>query len=348
MKLLKQLFAIHSPSGREQKMINVLISHIKSLPGNIQLGKDKFGNLYAVKGCAETYPCIVAHLDQVQQTHSRDFRAIETRDIIFGFSPKKKQFEGLGADDKVGIWIALQCLAKYDHIKVAFFREEEIGCRGSEQAEMSFFADCAYVIQCDRKGNSDIVTNISVTDLCSAEFIEAILPEQWGYKDCSGLMTDVLALKENGLGVSAINLSCGYYQPHTDEEIVIKRDVLKCLRFVEHIIDTCGDTIFPHTPQTDYFGNCWEEYEFEDEIYDILLNDPTLTADDLYDMYHTNYPQLRREDFDRIVEDCKAMFGLEADEDYNFDNITLDNNYGKKENDPGIQIKKASNGASIW
>ncbi len=347
MKLLKQLFAIHSPSGREQKMINFLISHIKSLPGNIQLGKDKFGNLYAVKGSAENYPCLVSHLDQVQQTHSKDFRAIETRDIIFGFSPKNKQFEGLGADDAVGIWIALQCLAKYDHIKVAFFREEEIGCRGSEQAEMSFFADCAYVIQCDRKGNSDIVTNISVTDLCSAEFIEAILPEQWGYKDCSGLMTDVLALKENGLGVSAINLSCGYWNPHTDEEIVVKRDVLKCLRFVEHIIDTCGSKAFPHTPQTDYFGNYWE-YEFEDEIYDILLNAPTLTADDLYDMYHTNYPLLRRADFERMVGEFRSIYGIEEEEEYNFDNIKLDNDYGKKENNTRSQIKKATDGAFIW
>ncbi len=347
MKLLKKLFAIHSPSGKEGKMINFLVSYIKSLPGNIQLGKDKFGNLYAVKGSAETYPCIVAHLDQVQQTHSKDFRAIETRDIIFGFSPKSKQFEGLGADDKVGIWIALQCLAKYDHIKVAFFREEETGCRGSEQAEMSFFEDCGYVIQCDRKGNSDIVTNISVTDLCSAEFIEAIQPEQWGYRESSGLMTDVLQLKESGLGVSAINLSCGYYNPHTDDEIVVKRDVLKCLRFVQHIIETCGETIYPHTSHSGFYNSFWE-YEMEDELYEILSNDPTLTTDDLYDMYHTNFPHLRREDFERIVEDCKAMYGLDEEEEYNFDNIKLDNDYAKKENNTRDQTKEASDRASIW
>jgi hypothetical protein len=36
--------------------------------------------------------------------------------------------EGLGADDKNGIWIALQCLKKYDTVKVAFFVSEEVGC----------------------------------------------------------------------------------------------------------------------------------------------------------------------------------------------------------------------------
>ncbi len=322
-KLLKRLFEIFSPSGKEKNMIQFLITYIKSLPGNIQLGRDKYGNLYAVKGEAETYPCLVGHVDQVEHVnHSNDFRCIETRDIVFGYSVKNHRFENLGADDKVGIWIALECLKKYDCLKVAFFREEEIGCVGSGNAEMSFFEDCRYVIQCDRRGNSDIVTSISFTDLCSEKFIEDIEPEKFGYKECNGMMTDVLQLKENGLSVSAINLSAGYYQPHTDEEIVVKRDVLKCLRFVEHIIDTCGDKVFPHTPQTDYFGNYWE-YEFEDEIYDILLNDPTLTADDLYDMYHTNYPLLKRADFERMVGEFKSIYGCEEEEEYNFDNIKI-------------------------
>ena len=35
----------------------------------------------------------------------------------------------------------------------------------------------------------------------------------------NGLMTDILALKEKGLEVSCINVSCGYYNAHTDEEI---------------------------------------------------------------------------------------------------------------------------------
>ena len=44
-----------------------------------------------------------------------------------------------------------------------------------------------------------------------------------------GMMTDVLELKERGLGVSCINLSCGYYEPHSDEEFTVKKDLLNCL-----------------------------------------------------------------------------------------------------------------------
>ena len=144
-RLLKRLYSIHSASGKEDGMIKFLCSYIKSLPGDIQLGKDKYGNLYAVKGTAETYPCIVAHLDQVQAAYPRDFRATENRDIIFGYSAKQHSFVGLGADDKNGIFIALEALKKYDSLKVAFFKEEEIGCKGSSQAELSFFDDCRYV-----------------------------------------------------------------------------------------------------------------------------------------------------------------------------------------------------------
>lgn len=50
IQLLKKLYSIYSPSGKEQKMVKFLCSYIKQLPGNISVSKDKFGNLYVVKG----------------------------------------------------------------------------------------------------------------------------------------------------------------------------------------------------------------------------------------------------------------------------------------------------------
>ena len=82
--------------------------------------------------------------------------------------------------------------------------------------------------------------------MCSEKFMEALEPEKWGYREENGLMTDVLALKEKGLEVSCINVSCGYYNAHTDEEITVKKDLMKCLKFIEHIIEDCTDT-YPHT-----------------------------------------------------------------------------------------------------
>lgn len=311
-RLLKKLYAIHSPSGKEDKMITFLVSYLKSLPG-VKLGKDSYGNLYAWKGESESYPCIVAHLDQVRcSSHPRDFRACETRDIIFGYSAMEHSFCNLGADDKNGIIIALEAIKKYDCMKIALFREEECGCNGSSHAEMRFFDDCRFVIQCDRKGNSDLITNIGSTDLCSEKFIQDIDPEKWGYKEEQGMMTDVETLKEKGLSVSACNLSVGYYNPHQSEEVTVKRDLEKCWRFVQHIIEDCTET-YPHEvgENSGYYG-FYDEWEFEEEIHSILQNDPSMTADDLYDMYQTNYPKLHLEDFERIVEEYHLLY---CDED---------------------------------
>ncbi len=309
MQLLKKLYNIYSPSGKEQKMVKFLCSYIRQLPGNISMSKDKFGNLYVVKGESESYPCLVSHIDQVSHSnHSKDFKAIETRDIIFGYSPKNRSFENLGADDKNGVFICLECLKKYDVLKVVFFREEEVGCRGSSEAMMSFFDDVRFVIQPDRKGSSDLITNISYSELCSEKFLEEVEPEKWGYREKNGLMTDVLTLKENGLGVSCINLSCGYYNPHTDEEVTVKKDLMKSLSFIEHIIEDCTD-VYPHLQDYSYLGRY--DYEIEDEIYEILNSDPTLTPKDLYDMYSPTYPYLGLEDYERIYKDFRMFGGKE-------------------------------------
>ena len=55
-------------------------------------------------------------------------------------------------------------------------------------------------------------------------------------------------------------------------------------------------------------------YEFEDEVYDMLNHDPTLTPEDLYDMYSTNFPHFGLEDYRKICEDYR-MFWCDDEED---------------------------------
>lgn len=325
--LLKKLYSIHSPSGQETRMIKFLVSYLKTLPG-VELGKDKHGNLYAWKGESQTYPCVVCHIDQVQRTHSKDFKAIETRDIIFGYSAMNHQFEGLGADDKNGILICLESLRKYDVMKCVFFREEETGCKGSSNCEMSFFNDCRFVIQPDRRGNSDLITSIGCIDLCSEKFIRDIDPEEWGYTETTGMMTDVEALKEQGLPVSAVNISTAYFNAHTSEEITVKRDLVKCWRFVQHIIEDCTE-VYPHEAGEHSYYGYYDDWEIEEDIHSLLQQDPTLTGADLYDMYQTNYPMLTADDFERIVAEHKCFYS--DDDDYEPLDMTPDN--GDKKND---------------
>lgn len=57
-------------------------------------------------------------------------------------------------------------------------------------------------------------------------------------------------MKRNGLEVSCVNLSCGYYEPHTDNEYTILADLCKCYRFVRHII-CCHKETSTHIPETE-------------------------------------------------------------------------------------------------
>lgn len=316
-QLLKRLYSIYSPSGKEQKMIKFLSAYINALPGVISISQDWYGNLYVVKGESDTYPCVVSHIDQVSHcNHSKDFKAIETRGIIFGYSPGKRRFENLGADDKNGVFICLECLRIYDTLKVVFFREEETGCKGSSEAYMPFFDNVRFVIQPDRKGNADLITGINYTELCSENFLEAIEAEKWGYAEQGGMMTDVLALKEKGLKVSCVNLSCGYYNPHSDEEITVKKDLVKCFQFIRHVIEDCTE-VYAHT-QTDFFYN---RYEYEDEIHDILDGNPSLTAQELYDMYSDIFPCLKMRDYERICKEYWMFWSGNEENKYFHDNI---------------------------
>ena len=239
MELLKQLFEIHSPSGGEKKMKKFIRRYVRTNMPEVIIENDNKGNIYFTKGIADTYPCVVAHLDQVQDAHSKDFETFEYNGMIFGMSRKCRQQQGLGADDKNGLWICLKCLEEFDEIKVAMFVGEEVGCEGSSEANMSFFGNVRFVLQADRRGASDLITSIYGTPLATEEFLEDTNYKEFGYRPTTGMLTDVYTLRENGLNVCVLNISCGYYEPHTDNEVVCISDLLNCLEFVKSIIRNC-------------------------------------------------------------------------------------------------------------
>lgn len=311
MKLLRELYKIHSPSGEEKKMKRFLCWWLKENCPSATVMKDEKGNLYVEKGESETYPCVVAHIDQVQRIHSKDFEVYQTDDLVFGYSKVNKRFEGLGADDKNGIWVCLKCLEKFDTIKVAFFVEEETGCQGSSQAVMAFFDNCRFILESDRKGGDDLITNIGGwTQLCSEEFLAAIGFEKFGYREEIGMTTDVGELKERGLSICALNISCGYYNPHTSEEFTIKSELDNCLALVEHIIETCTD-VYKHEFYDDwgYYGSSHRDEEY-DEFFDIIGNylsyNPNVTVEEIMKEYDGCYLYLKKEDFEEILTSLKS------------------------------------------
>ena len=325
-ELLKSLYKVFSPSMNEKKMRRFIKRHINNNISGVTIVQDMAGNLLITKGESDSYPCICAHMDQVQRLHPKDFTCVENDDVIFGYSPKERKQCGLGADDKNGLFIALECLASYDAIKCAFFVGEEIGCKGSGAVDVSFFDDCRYCIQIDRRGNSDMVTDI-YSEMCSEEFINDVDCESHGYKESDGLMTDVAELRERGVKVSCINLSCGYYEPHTDYEFSAKSDIQKCYDFVCHIIENCtkkyGYEYFGHSPWYDNsFGRgqksgdrdmYWLDF-IHDEINGYLSFYEDAEFEEVLDdlSYNGLADYVSHDDIERIYNDVKAELEKKA------------------------------------
>lgn len=243
-KLVKVL-ETQTKSHRQFRLFGLIVREIADIPGCIYYINN--GNLYITKGVADGYPCIVAHMDTVHEI-GLDLKALRVGSLITGFNRVTMKQTGIGGDDKVGVFIALECLQKFNELKVAFFRDEETGCEGSYDADISFFVNCNFVLQCDRMGNDDFVINASGVSLSSCEFQDAVSPilNRYGYAFANGMMTDVMALKELEISCSMANISCGYYRPHTAHEIVNTDDVENCLSLVFHIIQELGQQCFPH------------------------------------------------------------------------------------------------------
>lgn len=96
MQLLKQLYVIHSETGREWPMIQLVREYVSKNIPEATIRFDKLGNLYITKGEAGIgYPTLACHLDQVQKIHSEDFEVRQDGDILYGWSEQSQQRGGL-------------------------------------------------------------------------------------------------------------------------------------------------------------------------------------------------------------------------------------------------------------
>ncbi len=313
-ELLFQLYGIFSPSGKEKKMRKFIKDYIKKNCGDCKVTKDNLGNLFIVKGQSETYPCLAAHLDQVQRTHSKDFTCIEIQDKVIGWSPKLMEQQGLGADDKNGIWICLECLKRYDVLKVAFFVSEEVGCVGSYGCDLDFFKDCRFIVEPDRRGSSDLITDMCCGDVCSHEFILALDAKAYGYEHDSGSITDVGELVPRGVGISCLNLSCGYYHAHTNYEYTCLPELNNCLDFVCHIIETCT-AVYPFYYHSRYSYGGYSDGFDEDADYEmmeqLLSNDNSLSFEDICNDWIMNFKTRDRDILSDIYQDTRLSLGID-------------------------------------
>ena len=237
MELLKKLYSINSKSGNEAQIKEFILDYISDI--DVKIEYDAFGNMFITKGCADIYPGITAHLDEVH--HPTDRTIIEGEDLIYAVDSQGERV-GLGADDKNGVWIILNLLHELPLLKAILFIEEErngelAGCRGSRACSLDKLNNINSLLAVDRKGGSEIVV-VGKGDipLCKRSFVPQYLIEKYGYECVSGGRTDVVALKERGLTIPCCNISCGYYNAHKTDEFTKISELKNSYAFVKEWI----------------------------------------------------------------------------------------------------------------
>lgn len=217
--LLKNILHIETCSGDETMMRDFIIEHCQKSGFNVSM--DDAGNIYVIKGKADSFPCYVAHMDTVHAISGDGIALVSLGDNVTGFNPVTMRQTGVGGDDKCGVYCSLRCLDELPACKSVFFSDEETGCHGSGACDLSFFTDCRFIVSADRRGNDDFVTHIS-GELSSKQFLTDVKPilKRFGFKHSTGAMADVMELRNRDIGISVANISAGYYNPHEDAEFV--------------------------------------------------------------------------------------------------------------------------------
>ncbi len=308
--LLKQ-----SPSDtiHEDKFIKWLRNYIKKNIPTAKIETDSIGNTYVTKGKSNIYPCIVAHTDTAQQYHE-NMQIVNTKTWVLAIDNNTGTQIGPGFDDKVGVYIALTLLKKFDNIKCFFPTMEEMGCIGSSQANFKWFKDCSFLAQPDRNSyNCDFISHTNGIQVCDISFMSQIKEEmlKYGYKAASGTCTDIGAIKKSDLvECPAFNYSSGYFLEHSDEEVLNCNAFSNALNFLNEVIEKVGYIEHYHKspkyePVTYYNNKKWEDPRDYSTLFDDLYDQDSVIIPKKQSVRH-DCEGFTYNDYDSLqwVEEC--------------------------------------------
>lgn len=268
MIVLKKLYEISNNSGKEKRISKAIqtILHNKSIKFNV----DKHGQIFYFK---KNTPLISCHLDSVFSTAPVEIK--RKKGCLYGID-RYGALTGLGADDKNGIWIMLKMLDKYrNNISFVFsVQEESGGTMFSKLLENNskIVESMKYCIVLDRKGSSDIIGTTNY--YCDSDFEDEIsdIGKTHCYKPASGLFSDADRISEY---LNTVNLSVGYFNPHSIREYTHIESVYNALIFTDNILHTVEKSF--GKPKKREYGDFWSSStDWDDWTY-------TLNEDDMWE-----------------------------------------------------------------
>ena len=166
---------------------------------------------------------LIAHMDTVYPTPPQNIYYNHKLDEIFSYD------EGIGGDDRCGIYIIMKILEELKP-HVLFTEDEEIGGIGAIKAvETLEKPNIKYIIELDRKGNNDCV----FYNCLNNNFIKYINSFDWNTS--IGTFSDISIIAKEW-NIAAVNLSSGYYNEHTRYEYIKWKEVKKIITRVKRML----------------------------------------------------------------------------------------------------------------
>lgn len=247
---------------------------------------------------------LVAHLDTVHENlpsiicYSKDGNYIT--------SP-----QGIGGDDRCGVYIILALLERLPFKPyVLFTMGEEIGGIGAKAfTKYVTELNLKYIVEYDRKGDNDCVFyNCDNTD-----FVDFV--EQFGFKEAYGTFSDISVVAP-ALKVAAVNISSGYYNPHTKTEYVSMFDMQNIIERSVEMLCTESEA-FEYVERTVNISRYLDYYTSRDVVVSFVPECSLWVYDAIKDDYRPN------EDKEVVVDALGTLYKWSAHfDDYSITHST--------------------------
>lgn len=237
-RIFMQLASANTPSGYENRVMPYIMKRLMCCGFKISL--DKSFNIVAYRGLRKNrkLPLLCAHADTVG-------RKSEVERLKLAYNHIRKTIHTvnnehvLGGDDKCGIAIILRLaeIAKEENLRFAVLitRGEENGS-GASSVNKALYDIIKYGIVIDRRGESDVVVKIGSKSLCTQGFADWVVsnaPEGIEPNCIDSVHSDASPMSSH---VEVVNLSCGYHNPHSDEEYVRLDQMHGTMRWVKNLL----------------------------------------------------------------------------------------------------------------
>lgn len=202
---------------------------------------------------------LVAHVDTVFPEPPEDIYYDREKGVMW--SP-----QGLGADDRAGVFAILKIIQSGLRPTVIFTTNEEVGGLGAAQLVKDFpecpISNLKYLIQLDRRGTNDCV----FYDCDNEDFITYV--ESFGFIEAFGTFSDIAELCP-AWDVVGVNLSIGYENEHTRYETLHLKPWMATIEKVKRMLKEKDIPDFEYIEYSySYNGTKWGYDEKYKDWYD--------------------------------------------------------------------------------